>query len=161
MPGTPGPRKKEGRHVGEKAREEDGDRGRRASCALGLLALTVAGCGSGSTQAGAQGTVVTTTPASSEDQNPLFNTITVSGTGTVNTLPDEAVIQIEVDSSAATASAALDENSKETQKVLARLKADGVPDSAIETTNVAVYPNDSYSPKTGKRRSPVTRPPTR
>ena len=72
--------------------------------ALGLLALTVAGCGSGSTQAGAQATVVTTTPASSAVQNSLLDTITVSGTGTVNTLPDEAVIQIEVDSSAATAS---------------------------------------------------------
>jgi len=94
--------------------------------------------------------VVTTTPASSEVQSPLFNTITVSGTGTVSTLPDEAVIQIAVETSATTAAAALDANSKQTQKVLARLKADGVPDSAVETTNVAVYPNRTYDPKTGQ-----------
>jgi uncharacterized protein YggE len=117
--------------------------------ALAFVALTLAGCASGSTQAGAQGTPLTTPIASSEAQTSLVNTITVSGTGTVSTLPDEAVIQIGVQNSATTAAAALDQNSKETQKVLARLKADGVPDSAIETTNVAVYPNYSYPPKTG------------
>ena len=117
---------------------------------LGFVVLTLAGCASGSAQAGAQATEVTTTPVSTEVQNPLFDTITVSGTGTVNTLPDEAIIQIAVETSATTAAAALDANSKQTQKVLARLKADGVPDSAVETTNVAVYPNRTYDPKTGQ-----------
>jgi len=41
--------------------------------------------------------------------------------------------------------------------LLARLKADGVPDSAVETTNVAVYPNRTYDPKTGKSARGVVR----
>jgi uncharacterized protein YggE len=117
--------------------------------ALGLLALAFAGCGSGSTQTGAQATLLAAT-AGSDAQSSLLNTITVSGTGTVSTLPDEAVIQITVETTANTAAEALDQNSKSTQKVLDRLKADGIPASVIETTNVAVYPNRTYDPKTGE-----------
>jgi uncharacterized protein YggE len=119
---------------------------------LGLLTLSVAACSGAPAQTGTQATVPTV-PGSSTDQSALLNTITMSGTGTVNTLPDEAVIQVGVENSAATAAAALDANSKKTQKVLDRLKADGVPDSAIETTNVAVYPNTSYDPKTGQGKT--------
>jgi uncharacterized protein YggE len=118
--------------------------------ALGLLTLGVAGCSSGSNQTGAQGNLGTPLAGSSDTQSPYLNTITVSGNGTVSTLPDEAVIQVAVESSADTATAALDQNSQQTQKVLDRLRADGVPDSAVETTNVAVYPDRSYDPKTGQ-----------
>jgi len=121
--------------------------------AAGIVAVIATGCASGPTGTQATGTQAasaTTLSGSSGAQTSLVDTITVSGTGTVSTLPDEAVIQIAVESSATTAAAALDENSKQTQKVLARLKADGVPDSAIETTNVAVYPNRNYDPKTGQ-----------
>jgi uncharacterized protein YggE len=116
--------------------------------AAGVVAVIAAGCASGTT--GTQAASATTLSGSSGAQTSLVDTITVSGTGTVSTLPDEAVIQVAVESSATTATAALDENSKQTQKVLARLKADGVPDSAVETTNVAVYPNRNYDPKTGQ-----------
>ena len=119
---------------------------------LGLLALSVGACSTGSAQTGTQATLPTVA-GSSSDQSLLLNTMTMSGTGTVNTLPDEAVIQVGVENSAATAAAALDANSKQTQKVLDRLKADGVPDAAIETTNVAVYPNTSYDPKTGQGKT--------
>ena len=129
--------------------------------ALGFVVLTLAGCASGSTQAGAQATVVSAIPASTAVQNSLLNTITVSGTGTVNTLPDEAVIQIAVEAAPPPQPRLSMRTLSETQKVLARLKADGVPDSAVETTDVAVYPNHSYDPKSGKQTTPVTRPPTR
>jgi len=119
--------------------------------ALGLLVLSLAGCASGSTPATTQGTLTTTTSESSEAQSSLLNTVTVSGTGQMSALPDQAVIYIGVQGSAATAAAALDANSKQMQKVLARLKADGVPESAIETTNVSVYPNAIYDQKTGKQ----------
>jgi uncharacterized protein YggE len=118
--------------------------------ALGLVALGVAGCASGASQAGVQGTPIAAQQGPSDTQSSLLNTITVSGYGTVSTLPDEAVIQIGVETNADTAAAALDQNSKQTQNVQARLKADGVPDSAIETTNVAVYPKRNYDPKTGQ-----------
>jgi len=119
---------------------------------LGLLTLSVAACGGAAVQTGTQATLPTVA-GSSADQSALLNTITMSGTGTVNTLPDEAVIQVGVENGAATAAAALDANSKQTQKVLDRLKADGVPDTAIETRNVDVYPNMSYEPKTGQGKT--------
>ena len=62
--------------------------------------------------------------------------------------PDEAVINIGVQSSASTAAEALDANSQQMQKVLARLKADGIPDSAIETSDVSVYGYPIHDPKT-------------
>jgi uncharacterized protein YggE len=119
---------------------------------LGLLTLSVAACSTASPQTGTQATLPTVA-GSSADQTSLLNTITMSGTGTVNTLPDEAVIQVGVQNSATTAAAALDANSKQTQKVLDRLKADGVPDTAIETTNVAVYPNTVYDQNTGQGKT--------
>jgi uncharacterized protein YggE len=123
--------------------------GGAAILALGLSIWGVVGCASQSSTQAAQEAPTTTTTQSSEAQSPLLNTITVSGSGQVSALPDQAVINLGVEGNAATAAAALDANSKQTQKVLARLKADGVPDAAIETTNVAVYPNSVYDQKTG------------
>jgi uncharacterized protein YggE len=77
----------------------------------------------------------------------------MSGTGTVHAFPDEAIIQVSVQNTASTAAAALDANSTKTNNVLSRLKADGIPDSAIQTTGVAVYPNFSYDSSTGQQRA--------
>ena len=67
----------------------------------------------------------------------------------MSALPDQAIINLGVQGSAATAAAALDANSKQMHDVLARLKADGIPDSAVETTNVSVYGYPLYDQKTG------------
>ena len=123
-----------------------------AALTLAFLGLAVGACSSAAAPTTTQ-TPAVTAPGSSTDQSTLLNTLTMSGAGTVHTLPDEAVIQVAVQNTAATAAAALDANSKQTQKVLTRLKADGVPDSAIETTNVAVYPNFTYDPKTGQQQN--------
>lgn len=117
----------------------------------GLL-FVLAGCGAGSSGA-ETGVPIATVAGSSIDQGTLLDTITVTGTGKVSTLPDEAVIQIGVETTAQTAAAALDTNSKQTQKVLEGLKAAGVPDAAIETTTVTVYPDRSYDEKTGKEKT--------
>lgn len=131
--------------------------------ALALLVFGAAACTSDSTESTTPGSSTTattgstqtpisttTTVAAAEAQSPLLHTVTVSGTGHMSALPDEAVITIGVQESAATAAAALDANSKKMQDVLARLKAEGIPDSAIETTNVSVYPNTVYDQKTGQ-----------
>lgn len=123
--------------------------------ALALLVLGVAGCTSDSTVSttavSSPGSSTTTTIGGPEGQSALLHTVTVSGTGRMSALPDQAVISVGVQGSAATAAAALDANSKLMQQVLARLKADGIPDSAVETTNVAVYGNPRYDQKTGKQ----------
>lgn len=78
------------------------------------------------------------------------NTITVIGKAKVTSAPDEAVLTLSVENEEADPGAALDTNSTNTQKVIDRLKTEGVEDSAIETANVNVYPIQTYDPKTGK-----------
>jgi len=132
--------------------------------ALGLLFFGVTACTSGSTVSTAAGSsattgggstqtqiTTTTTVSAPEAQSSLLHTVTVSGTGHMSALPDQAVINIGIQGSASTAAAALDANSKQMQSLLARLKADGIPDSAIETTNVSVYGYPLYDQKTGKQ----------
>ncbi len=93
----------------------------------------------------------TTTIPGPGAQSPLLHTITVSGTGHMSARPDEAVITVGVEETAATAAAALDANSKKMEAVLARLKAKGIADSAIETANVSVYRYPIFDPKTGRQ----------
>jgi len=78
------------------------------------------------------------------------NTITVSGKATVTSAPDEAVLTLSVENDASEPGASLDANSLAVKKVMERLKAEGVEDTAIETANVSVYPIRTYNPKTGQ-----------
>ena len=113
--------------------------------ALVLVGVLLAGCGDDtSTQEGTQ---------TMNDSNSLINTIIVSGNGKVTTLPDEATIQVGVENDGATAAEALDANSKDMQKVLDRLKAEGIADKAIETANVVVYPNRYYDQQSGQEKT--------
>ncbi len=68
------------------------------------------------------------------------NGITVSGSGTAQLPPDEARITGTVETQADTANNALSENSQAVQAVLAAVRAAGVPDANIHTTNVSIYP---------------------
>jgi uncharacterized protein YggE len=107
--------------------------------------LLLAGCGeAGGTREATQG---------STGSGSLIDTIIVTGTGKVTTLPDEATIQVGVQNEGTTAAEALDANSKDMQKVLDRLKAEGVADEDIETANVVVYPNTYYDSKSGQEKT--------
>jgi uncharacterized protein len=109
---------------------------------LALVAL-MAGCGDDSeevTMASGTPTVAAGAP----------DTITVSGKGTVTSAPDEAVLTLTVETDGADPATALDANSQATAQVTQRLKAEGVEDSAIETSNVSLYPIRTYDPNTGK-----------
>jgi uncharacterized protein YggE len=113
-----------------------------AVVAVLTLATFMAGCGDGRE---------TVAPAA---QTPAGlgapNTITVSGKATVTSAPDEAVLTLTVETDAPEPGASLDANSLAAQKVMDRLKAEGVVDAAIETANVSVYPIRTYDPKTGQ-----------
>jgi uncharacterized protein YggE len=85
--------------------------------------------------------------------NHLINAIVVLGAGKVTTLPDEATIQVGVENDGATAAEALDANSKGMQRVLDRLKVEGIADNAIETANVVVYPNRYYDQQSGQEKT--------
>ncbi|MCZ7664144.1 MAG: SIMPL domain-containing protein [Thermoleophilia bacterium] len=75
--------------------------------------------------------------------------ITVNGLGRVMAPPDEAVVTVTVENDAPDAQQALDENSKRMNAVMERLKAEGITEEMIETSNVTVFPNRRYDPETG------------
>ncbi len=67
-------------------------------------------------------------------------TLTVSGTGIAKAAPDEASFSTGVVSHAATAGAALAANARAMNAVIATLKKQGVPDKAIQTSNLSLNP---------------------
>ena len=109
-----------------------------------LTALVVSGCGDSSEDVA----VMAGTTSIAAVGAP--NTITVTGNAIESSAPDEAVLTLTVESDGIDPGAALNANSVAVQKVLDRLKSEGVAAEAIETTNVSVYPNRTYNPDTGQ-----------
>ncbi len=67
-------------------------------------------------------------------------TITVTGDGSVTTVPDQAGFDFTVDTRAATAKAALAQNAAAAAAVAAALKNAGVADADIQTSQVSLSP---------------------
>jgi len=97
--------------------------------ALAVLALALSACGGIPTR----------------QENP--RTLSVTGTGMVTIVPDIAYISIGVHTEAESASAAVDENNTQTQKVINSLKKSGVAAEDIRTTNFSIWPNQKYDPQ--------------
>ena len=76
-------------------------------------------------------------------------TITVSGEGKETGTPDVAVIDLGVTSEATTVKSAQDDNSKKMNAITTAVKALGVKDADIQTTNYNIYPKYSYDSKSG------------
>lgn len=70
--------------------------------------------------------------------------ITVSGLGTVEAVPDEARFSFAVTTRGPTAKAASTANAALMQKVIAALRAAGVPEADIRTEQVTVYGRESF-----------------
>ena len=117
------------------------------AAAVGILTvsgLLLAGCADGGGGVVVQGSLPSGT---------LIDTIVVSGTGQTTTLPDRATIRVSVETEGTTSAQALDANATDMQKVLDRLKAEGIADDKIETASVVVYPNRYYDPNTGQEKT--------
>jgi uncharacterized protein YggE len=71
------------------------------------------------------------------------NTVTVTGTGTVTSQPDEAVLGLGVRTQASDASDALKENATRMTAVMKALQDLGIKAADITTTSVSLYPNYS------------------
>ncbi len=80
-------------------------------------------------------------PAFAEATKPL-RLISISGHSEVRTAPDMAVVTIGTFSQAKTATAALDSNSKAIAALLAILKAEGIADKDMQTSNFSVSPRN-------------------
>jgi hypothetical protein len=87
--------------------------------------------------------------------NPLERTIRVEGLGEVKVAPDEAFIDVAVETLAPTAKAAAEENARKMDKVIAALVQAGIPRKEIETRNFSVFPE--YQPQTRAEEAPKLR----
>jgi uncharacterized protein len=72
--------------------------------------------------------------------DPLPRTLTVTGLGTAKAAPDEANFSAGVVSQGPTASQALAANSRAMNAVFATLKKQGIPEKAIQTSNLSLSP---------------------
>ncbi|MCA0432527.1 MAG: SIMPL domain-containing protein [Proteobacteria bacterium] len=84
------------------------------------------------------------TPAAYADEAKLNRTITINGTGEVRAVPDMATVMMGVMTTGQTAKEALDLNTKEMQELLALLKAAGIEDRDVGTSNFYVNPRYDY-----------------
>jgi uncharacterized protein YggE len=66
--------------------------------------------------------------------------ITVIGTGEVKGAPDQATVQLGVQSQAQTSSAALADNNTKMEALIAKLKELGIADKDIQTSNFSISP---------------------
>jgi uncharacterized protein YggE len=60
------------------------------------------------------------------------------------------VIVLTVENDGATAAAAMDATSTQSNELLAKLKSVGIEEAAIQTSSVTLYPIRTYEPNTGK-----------
>jgi uncharacterized protein YggE len=75
-----------------------------------------------------------------EGDSPPRRSITVGGSASVTAVPDRATFTFGVDTRGQTASAALDESAKASDRVVAAIKGAGVDSENIQTQNVSLYP---------------------
>jgi hypothetical protein len=84
------------------------------------------------------------------------NTIAVSGSGQAFGRPDLATIQIGVQTRDADAGRAVAQNNQQADAILAALKALGVEDKDLQTSNFSVNAQRDYDPATGQQRDTIT-----
>lgn len=104
-----------------------------------MLAVLLSACGS------------TTSP----NAQPPLRSLNVSGTGLVTLKPDIAYINIGVHTEKATASEATAQNNTDSDAVMKAIKAAGVADDDIKTSNFNIYQRDTNDPTTGVKTGTV------
>jgi hypothetical protein len=113
--------------------------GTTAAVLIGVFALG-AGTGSASPSPAGQnrsGTATSTLTAAQAGPG----RITVTGTGTVNGTPSQLILSMGVQVSAASVGSALTEANQAVRRVTTVLKAHGVPQADIQTSNLDIQPN--------------------
>lgn len=102
--------------------------------AVALLALVLSACGPATINQAAQ---------------PVVRTISVTGSGEANLVPDIAYLYLGVHTEKPTASEAMAENNAQTQSMIDALTKFGIDKKDIRTTNFSIYPQDKYDPQSG------------
>jgi uncharacterized protein YggE len=84
----------------------------------------------------------------SQDSSVSLNTITVTGTGTIQAKPELAMVNIGVQTESKTAQDALQQNSEKMISVMDSLKANGIPEGNIKTLSYRLDPKMRYDENT-------------
>jgi len=103
--------------------------------AVALLALVLSACGP---------TTIT------QQAQPVVRTLSVTGSGQANLVPDIAYIYLGAHTEKPSASDAMNENNTQTQSIIDALTKFGVDKKDIRTTNFSIYPTDKYDPQTNQ-----------
>jgi uncharacterized protein YggE len=106
-----------------------------AAAALAIPMVALAGCGASHPTAA---TVLKSTPIASSTS--ATGGITAHGTGRVSGAPDRMTLSVGVETRAARATDALNQNSTLTAGVIRSLKDHGVADEDIQTAQLSLYP---------------------
>lgn len=99
------------------------------------------------------GAVLTGSPSVTEADSKQAQ-ITATGTGIVNTTPDQARVSLGVLATAPNAKKAQEENAALTNKVISALTKAGIAKDKIETQGYSIWPEYSY-PKRGDDKPPT------
>lgn len=92
---------------------------------------------------------VAASPLRAQEQAPRpFPEITINATGSVDVTPDRARISLGVETDARTAQSASQANAELQTRILAAVRAAGIPASAIRTTGYNVAPKQEYNSQT-------------
>jgi len=101
---------------------------------VALIALLVSACGPSTIN---------------QEAAPPVRSISVTGAGSANLVPDIAYVYVGVHTEKPSAAEAVDENNAQTQKMIDALKNFGIAAKDIRTTNFSIWPQDKYDPMTG------------
>lgn len=86
----------------------------------------------------------TDAPAAQGEEAKVTRTLTVTGSGKVYLTPDIAYITIGVHTEGENAAETVASNNAQAEKVIDALKAQGIADKDIQTTNFSIYPQQEY-----------------
>ena len=101
---------------------------------IALVALLVSACGP---------TTV------NQEAAPPVRSVSVTGAGSANLVPDIAYIYVGVHTEKQSAADAVDENNAQTEKMINALRDFGIDAKDIRTTNFSIWPQERYDQFTG------------
>ena len=101
---------------------------------MALIALFVSACGP---------TTV------NQEAAPPVRSVSVTGAGSANLVPDIAYIYVGVHTELPSAADAVDENNAQTEKMIKALRDFGIDAKDIRTTNFSIWPQERYDQFTG------------
>ena len=88
--------------------------------------------------------MISTQPVCAQNDTSKMQLLTAMGDSMINIVPDTAEVRIGVVTEAKTATEARNQNAERAQKVVQGMKALGIPDTAIQTSNYSINPVRRY-----------------